>query len=130
VIAPASFQRFDEFADAVASVDAKALAAAYREAHPVLEAAYRELGYPGASFDRVTLKALRRIWSVPVPEGDIRLDGDPGGPYAFADPHLETLGPVEKQILRMGPANARKLQAKAREIAEALGLSGSEAPKR
>ncbi|HVP66938.1 MAG TPA: DUF3014 domain-containing protein [Anaeromyxobacteraceae bacterium] len=129
-IAPASYRRFDEFADAVASVDAKALAAAYREAHAVLEAAYRELGYPGASFDRVTARALVRIASVPVPDGDLRVEGDPGGPYAFADPRLEVLGPVEKQILRMGPENERKLQAKAREILDALALPGAEPPKR
>jgi hypothetical protein len=29
---------------------------------------------------------------------------------------------VEKQLLRMGPFNTRKVQAKARELREALGL--------
>jgi len=45
-----------------------------------------------------------------------------GATWAFADPSLEGLGDVEKQILRMGPRNARILQAKAREISQALGM--------
>lgn len=123
VIAPESYSRYDEFADVVASVDAKSFAAAYRELHPALEAAYRELGYPNASFDNATSRALRRIEGVPVPEGEVRVEGNRGGPYAFADPRLERLAPVEKQILRMGPKNAGRIQAKAREIREALGLA-------
>jgi hypothetical protein len=121
VIAPESYERFDAFADVVASVDAKALAAVYREIHPALEAAYRGLGYPDASFDRVTAKALHRIEAVPVPAGEVEVEGD-GGPYAFADPRLERLGPAEKQLLRMGPRNMRKIETKARELREALGL--------
>jgi len=120
VIAPESYERFDGFADAVASADPKAFAAAYRELHAALEAAYRGLGYPDGSLDRATGKALRRIEGVPVPEGEVAVEGD--GPYALADARLERLGPAEKQLLRMGPKNLRRIQAKAREIREALGL--------
>jgi len=120
VIAPEAYARFDPFAQAVASADPKAFAAAYRELHPALEAAYRGLGYPNAAFDRATAKALRRIEGVPAPAGEVEVEGD--GPYAFADPRLERLGPAEKQLLRMGPANLGRIQAKAREIREALGL--------
>jgi hypothetical protein len=120
-IAPASYQRYDGFADAVASVDAAALARVYRELHPVLEGAYRALGYPGGSLDRATARALGRLASVPIQEGEVALEGK-GGVYAFADPRLEALGPVEKHLLRMGPRNGRLIQAKASEIEQALGL--------
>jgi len=121
VIAPESYRRYDEIADVVASVDAQALARVYRELHPVLEAAYRALGYPEASLDRVTAKALQRIESAPVRDGEVVVE-DEGGLYVFADARLENLGAVEKHLLRMGPRNTRLLQAKAREILQALGL--------
>jgi hypothetical protein len=54
------------------------------------------------------------------------VQGD-GAVYAFSDPKLEALGPVEKHLLRMGPRNARLVQAKAREIEGALGLSKASA---
>ena len=45
-----------------------------------------------------------------------------GAIYLYADAQLESLGPVEKHLLRMGPRNARLLQEKARELRTALGL--------
>jgi len=121
VIAPDSYRRYDEFADVVASVDAQALARVYRELHPVLEAAYRALGYPEASLDRVTAKALQRIEAAPVRDGEVVVEGK-GGVFVFAEAELENLGAVEKHLLRMGPRNTRLLQAKGREILQALGL--------
>ncbi|HEX9289219.1 MAG TPA: DUF3014 domain-containing protein [Anaeromyxobacteraceae bacterium] len=121
VIAPESYGRYDEFADAVASVDARAVASVYRELHPVLEAAYRALGYPNASLDGVTARALHRLEAAPARDGAVVVRRE-GRAFLFADDRLEDLGAVEKQLLRMGPRNTRLLQAKAREILDALGL--------
>ncbi len=121
VIAPESYGRYDEFADAVASVDARAVASVYRELHPVLEAAYRALGYPTASLDGVTARALHRLEAAPTRDGAVVVRRE-GRAFLFADDRLEDLGAVEKQLLRMGPRNTRLLQAKAREILDALGL--------
>jgi hypothetical protein len=57
-----------------------------------------------------------------VREGPVLVEPD-GAVYAFADPKLEALGPVEKHLLRMGPRNARLVQQKAREIETSLGLA-------
>jgi len=121
VIAPASHARYDRFAEAVASIDARAATRAYRALHGVLEAAYRALGYPGASLDRVTARALGRLERAPVREDPVPVL-DEGGVFVFADPALERLPAVEKHLLRMGPRNTRLVQGKAREIREALGL--------
>lgn len=121
VIAPDSYQRYDWFADAVAAVDAQQVARVYRDLRGSVEAVYRALGYPQASLDRVTARALRRITAAPVRDGDVALEGR--GPYAFAEAGLEDLPQVEKHLLRMGPRNTRLLQAKAREILQALGLA-------
>ena len=121
VISAASYARYDALADAVASVDAGAAAAAYRELHGMVERAYRALGYPDASLDRVTTRALQRIAQAPIPAGDVAIV-DQGGVFTYADPRLEALGPVEKHLVRMGPRNARIFQEKAREILGALGF--------
>lgn len=119
-VSPRSHARYDEFAGAVASVDAKALAAVYRKLHPALEAAYRALGYPGGSLDAATARALRRVEGAPVVDGEVELTPE-RGLYLYADPRLEGLRQVEKHLLRMGPKNERAIQAKARELREALG---------
>lgn len=123
-IAPESYQRYDAFADVVASVDAKAFAKVYRELHPALEAAYRALGYPNAQLDHVTARALSRLEAAPVREGQVIVERHEKV-YVFSEAALEGLGGVEKHLLRMGPRNTRLLQAKARDIREALGLTAA-----
>jgi hypothetical protein len=114
-----SYQRYDLFAEVVASVDAKSFAAAVRELHPLLEAAYHKLGYPERKLDEVAQKALRRLAEAPVAEGPVALVSS-GALYKFKDQKLEAQGPVEKHLLRMGPRNTKLIQAKAREIMSAL----------
>ena len=115
-IAPAAYQRYDAVADAIASIDAAALGRVYRELHAPLQAAYRALGYPGASLDAVAARALHRLADVPLPPGEIAVVPAPGGGYLFADPRLEELGAVEKHLLRLGPRNERLVQEKARQL--------------
>jgi hypothetical protein len=118
-ISAASYARYDGFADAVASVDAAALVRAYRALHDVVEDALRALGYPTASLDDVTSRALQRVIEAPVRDGDV-LVMEEEGLYRFVDPTLEGQNEVEKHLLRMGPENTRRLQAKARELQAAL----------
>ncbi|GEJ58438.1 DUF3014 domain-containing protein [Anaeromyxobacter diazotrophicus] len=124
VIAPAAYHRYDDVGDVVASLDAAAAARCYRALHGMLAAGYRALGYPGADLDAVTARALRRLADAPAKDGPIAVRKEEGA-YVFADERLEALGPVEKHLLRMGPRNARIVQAKARELLVALGMSAS-----
>jgi hypothetical protein len=122
VVAPESYRRYDRFADAVASVDPAAFAAAYRALHPVLEAAWRALGDPHGSLDAVAARALSRLAAAPLVEGDVEVQ--PAGPvlYLFADPALEARDAVDKHLLRLGPRNARIVARKAQALQQALGL--------
>jgi Protein of unknown function (DUF3014) len=120
-ISDRSYARYDFFANVIASLDERKVAAAYRALHPLLEGAYHLLGYPGKPLDRVTARALRRIANAPVHD-EVRVR-QAGTLYFFEDPALEALGPVEKQFLRMGPRNTQLLKDSAREIAAALGMS-------
>jgi hypothetical protein len=122
VISPDAYKRYDAFADAVASVDPAAFASAYRTLHPVLEAAWRALGYPDGSLDKVAARALDRLARSPILDREVEVV--PAGPlvYLFADPKLEALGAVEKHLLRMGPRNARLVHDKALALTRALGF--------
>jgi hypothetical protein len=118
---PRSYARYDMFTEVVASIDAKGFAAAVHELHPLLETAYHRLGYPDRSVDDLARAALQRIIDAPVAESEPALVPK-GALYRFADEKLESLGAVEKHLLRMGPRNTRLIQSKAREIAAALDL--------
>ena len=113
--------RYDLVADVIGSIDAKGAAQVVRDIHPLLESAYHKLGYPDRKFDQVATKALKRIIDAPVVEKTPAL-APKGLVFAFADEKLESLGPVEKLLLRAGPRNTKIIQAKARELAAALEL--------
>ncbi|HMC33844.1 MAG TPA: DUF3014 domain-containing protein [Myxococcales bacterium] len=121
-IDPRSYARYDIFADVVASIDAKGFAALVRDLHPLLQSAYHALGYPNRSVDTVAAQALQRLVAAPVADGPVVLTPGKGALYLFADEKLEKQGAVEKHLLRMGPRNTKLIQAKAREIAQALEL--------
>ena len=120
-IDPRSYRRYDEYADAIGSLDAQGTARLYATLKPRLEDAYRELGYPDGSFDRAMEKALRELLTTPVPEGDVALVPRSVG-WEFADPKLQSLTPAQRQFIRMGPRNMRIVQAKLREFAALAGL--------
>jgi hypothetical protein len=126
IIARATYARWDAFANVISSLDDERVAAAYRTLHPLLESAYHALGYPGRPFDEVVARALKTVIDAPVRE-EVEVERA-GSSYVYADPALESLGPVQKQLLRMGPRNTRLLQEQAADIASALGITLAHAP--
>jgi hypothetical protein len=124
-IDPKSYARYDAPADVVASVDAQKFVSAVRTVHALLESAYHRNADPSRGFDDAARAALQRIVDAPVVEGDIAVVPR-GANDLFADEKLEVLGPVEKQLLRMGPRNEKIVQAKAREILAAYGKSSGQ----
>jgi hypothetical protein len=122
---PASYRRYDLLTTVVTSVDSQGTAELFRRLEPLLQEAYRELGYPDADFRRTFLRALRRLLRTPRPAGPIELEPDVAS-YRFADPALEELSAAQKQLLRMGPENEARIQNKLREIGRAMGFAESE----
>jgi hypothetical protein len=120
-IDPASYQRYDRYADAIASVDARGAARLYATLKPRITEAYRELGDPDGEFDRVLTRALVELLQTPVVDGRVALTRK-SVDYEFADPALESLSGAQRQFLRMGPRNVRLVQQKLREIAPYLGI--------
>ncbi len=119
IMSPAGYQRFDSYALAIDGLDEVKWAKAFHRYRPLLEEAYSLLGYEAEDFDNTVIQALDRIIAAPVREGPIELRRVEAV-YKFEDPALERLPEVHRQLLRMGPENTRRLQAKAAALREAL----------
>ena len=126
-IAPRSYQRYDDLADAAASIDAAGAARLYTTLKPRIEEAYQDLGYPDASFDRALEQAIVLLLRTPASDGAARLQPKGLG-YGFADPSLEGLTGAQKQLLRTGPRNVKIIQSSLRQIALALGIPPERLP--
>jgi Protein of unknown function (DUF3014) len=119
-IDPASYRRYDSLAALVSSLDARAVADAYQTIRPRLDEAYRQLGRSEAGIDTAVAAALQRLIDTPQPEEPIRLAHGAGASYVFADASLERLSPIQKQLIRMGPENLRRIRTRLTEIKQAI----------
>lgn len=127
-IDPRSYARYNALAEAVASIDPAGAARLYTTLKPRLEEAYAELGFPDRSFDRAVEEAIVQLLSTPVPSESLRVEPHGIG-YAYADPRLEGLSGAQKQLLRLGPRNARIVQDSLRQLAVALGIPEERLPR-
>ena len=125
-IDPASYHRYDRYAQAVSAIDAGGAARVYETLEPRINEADRNFGGAGA-FDSVLERAIVELLKVPAVDGDVALKPAAVG-YAFADPALEAMSPAQKQLFRMGPDNVRIIQKKLREVASVLAIPESRLP--
>ncbi|HYT64894.1 MAG TPA: DUF3014 domain-containing protein [Vicinamibacterales bacterium] len=126
-IAPRSYERYDDLADAAASIDAAGAARLYATLKPRIEEAYRDLGFPDTPFDRTLERAIVLLLRTPASDGAARLEPRGIG-YGFVDPGLERLTAAQKQLLRTGPRNVRIIQSSLRQFALALGIPAERLP--
>jgi hypothetical protein len=124
---PASYRRYDEYADAISALDPEGTARVYETLKPRIQDAYRELGYPEGDFDSALKRAIVLLLETPVVEGRVGVEGTPPL-YTFTDDRLELLAGVQRQLLRMGPRNERMVQAKLRAIAPLVGIAPQDLP--
>jgi hypothetical protein len=116
---PQGYERFDGLTEWASSLDVTKMVEIYREFEPAANEAYAMLGYEGGDVGSRLRSALRLIMTTPAVPEDAELTRDEAV-WAYADPELEALPDLQKQLLRMGPENLEKLQNLAREISYAL----------
>jgi Protein of unknown function (DUF3014) len=124
---PASYRRYDRFAEAVGALDSRGVARLYATVKPRVMDAYRRLGQQSGDFDSVLERAIIELLKVPVVQGEIEL-APSGIVYGYEDPRLEGLSTAQKHLLRMGPKNVQIVQSKLREIADYLAIPASRLP--
>ncbi len=119
VVSPESYSRYDSYVVALTKVDTSTAVYAFHKLRPLLERTYGELGLAPEAFDNAVIRTLDNVIATPVLEQLPVLERK-SVMYTYADPQLEALPPLQKQLLRMGPDNLRRLQQKAAELREAL----------
>jgi hypothetical protein len=119
VIEESSYRRYDRVAEVVASLDTEGTVRLYRELEPLIDEAYAEIGPRNAEFTDRLDAAFDQLLAVPVLDGTAEVE-QLVLTYAWADDELEALSDVQRHLLRMGPDNVSKIQAKLGELRAAL----------
>ncbi|HVS02787.1 MAG TPA: DUF3014 domain-containing protein, partial [Thermoanaerobaculia bacterium] len=127
VPATAAYGRYDGWVALFTSVEPAGTARLYAQLRPLIDEAYRDLGYPGKRFDDTLVRAFRNLLATPVPESPPLLTRKVTT-WEYADPRLEALSPAQKQLLRLGPDNQRRVQGHLRALASALGIPQGRLP--
>lgn len=137
VINPANAQRYTPMVNFIDSIDSAKAAAVYVRLYPLLQEAYVELGYPKGYFNDRVVTVIDHLLATPAPSGPLRVrltevkgPINPARPwvrYEFEDPRLEALSSGQKMLLRTGPDNQARLQAKLRELRQRVATSGQAA---
>jgi hypothetical protein len=122
-----SYDRYNTVAEVFDSLDTEDTVRLYKQLKPVIQEAYKDLGYPDTDFEDTLTRAFVELLNVPVVK-DILLEKRIIS-YAMVDPELESLSQAQKHLLRMGPENILRIQSKLRELANTLGLASSRLPR-
>lgn len=127
-VSPAAFARYDALTTTVSEIDPSALAAIYGQLRPRLNEAYGELG-AGGSFDTAMERAIVHLLMVSPDLGRGQVRPVKGVAYGWTTSSTENLSSAQKQLLRMGPDNARRVQTTLRRLAQALGIPAERLPR-
>lgn len=119
VIDPGSYRRFEPLIAAFESLDDEGTATVYQRIRPLIEASYAQLGYP-EDLDTALRHCIARVLEVPRVEAPAVHKEVLA--YRYDNPQLEALSPAQKALLRTGPRNVARVQAKVRRLADAIGL--------
>ena len=116
---PASYQRYDAYASAIAGLNTDTLVSAFNVFRPLLEQAYAGLGYPAEEFDNALIRSLDRILATPVLHEPLAVKRKESV-YLHVDSRLEALSGVQKLLLRTGPDNTARIKSQATALRKAL----------
>jgi len=123
VMAPESYARYDLIGDVAESIDPELFARVFAALLPLGEAAHRELGHPPGTLADTVQRAVGEMLAVPANVSAPAVAAFQVGPltqYRYVDPKLEGLSPAQKNLLRMGPRNIARIQARLRAVLSAL----------
>lgn len=139
IVDPDNDLRYAPFVQMVEAVDPRAAVAAYVRLYPELQQAYEQIGFPGRHFNTRVVEVIDLLLATPVPSGPrevvlprIRGPIEPPRPwvlYEFADPERRRLAAGQQWLLRMGPVNQRRLQARLAELRALIASQADPAPR-
>jgi len=119
---PEGWRRYDGIVAALTSLDARAAAGLFRGITPLLETAWRPLGFTGREFDDAAQQAIAVVLETDPRDAEAELIEDEAV-WGYANPGLEAHTPATKHLLRLGPGNLLRLQDWITSFANAAGLA-------
>ncbi len=114
-----SSRRFSLYVDLLRSVDSDTLVSWYYELKPLVDEAYRELGYPDEDFTDILQDAITKVLDMEIPKERLELVR-PSVMYQFKDLEIESLDDADKLMLRLGKENLLVLKSVLLEINEKI----------
>jgi hypothetical protein len=114
-----SYKRYNPVANAFGSLNAQEAVHLYLRFDPLIQEAYKDLGYPDKDFNETLKRAIEELLAVPVIKEDIRLISKLKS-FELVDSELEGMSQAQKHLFRMGPENISKIQDKLRELKKEL----------
>lgn len=112
---PGSFRRYSPYVSVLESMDAKALVALYEDYREEIELRYEEISRPGERFDDSLIIAIDTLLNTPTLPVPYEVYSD-SVMYKFKDTFIEDLPEPQKQLLRTGPDNMRRIKAVLRNV--------------
>jgi hypothetical protein len=115
----ASYSRYDGYTDAINALNISVLVETFDTLRPLYLQAYEQLGLDPEDFDNAIIRTLDMVLATPEITDPIVLNTK-SVVYVYADPTLEGLPALQKQLLRAGPDNLRRIKQQARVLREGL----------
>ena len=120
----ASYKRYTPYVDVLESFNNEALLNIYDVYKSDIQSKYAEIGDPDQDFNDVLLDAINQLLNTPEVPVPVEVYTDSVA-YKYADERLENLNEPQKQLLRTGPDNMRRIKAKLRELKALVEERGS-----
>ncbi len=114
-----SYKRYTPYVEALDSIQVPELLEVYSKYKPAIRDIYAEIGDPDDNFDFVLIDAINHLLDTPEVPVPVEVYTD-SVMYKYKDERLEALSGPQKQLLRTGPENMRRIKAKLREIKDAM----------
>lgn len=115
----ASYKRYTPYVDVLESMSNEDLITLYQTYQDEIQAKYAEIGDPDQPFTEVLIDAIDTVLDTPEVKMPVEVTTD-SVMYKYADERLEGLSDPQKQLLRTGPDNMRRIKAKLRELKDSL----------
>jgi len=123
VIGPANNARYEAHVAVLTGVDTRAAVALYLHLYPLLQQAYRELGYPQGHFNDRFVAVLDHLIAAPEPAAPVAVVLNDKGSWVYVDAPLESASAGQKFLIRLGPKHEAAVKAKLRELRSALSAA-------
>ena len=118
-IDPASFQRYNTYVDVLESLETERLVSLLDTYRPTIEEKFAEIAPPNSRFNDTLIDAIDELLDTPKAPVPIEVYSD-SVMYKFKDEKLENLSAPQKQLLRTGPENMRRIKQVLRDIKDGL----------